>query len=871
MMNTMKKRRKRILTVFLSVAMVVCCISLTGTPACALIEGYAFELEVDAPIEGVNKFRLEKQDIVTDKCGIGIRADNAGVDVTAGTVQATTIGVKEWLKNRSYGKLRVSKIMGDAYTKCALGADVESGTSEIQVGSVDVGMIREENEHRSAIDVSTGIDSEVSMTVSDEVNVTTEDTGAYISGIRSYANGSNTIKLEKPVTMMNGEYAVKMENSGEGTSTMDLDAVNATNVGKKGNYNYAAVNAINDGQDFNLNMGNLVCKGDTFVGLRARNTGSDSLLCNTTIEAKDISVESTDGMYGGYALDGSMETESGEMKLRTGDLSAPGYGVNFTADRGSRISLETGDITGAKRNVLKSSGSISAFFGNITSPEQGLNLSNYLRDNLEHTGYADAGYLSVQAKSITAKEAEAVCIDSLDSDMKIGLVVRGDMVSEKSDGIVLPGNGASNVVVGGTISAGKSIIRGSEFGYRSMDLTAWKLVNGTADGNANMFELSSGGGNYEDFADKVNYIVRAADGITVTKKNGDTLEEKHGYSVAHKGDKLYVSAEDMTSCQKLVNGTGAGQEDLQEDDNGYFFIVKAGGGIDFRIADNHDYRFKQFAWIGDDKTGYTAVQAAYECARISEHKTTEQVDVTETVSKATFTEDGFTRYTATVEAADSLDGQLHTEFKDAKAVSRVDTVKLAKTSYTYTGKAIQPAVTIADANGAFPPGNYSVKYAKNKNVGTATATVTLNGKNYTGTRNLTFKITKAANPLKIKAKTAVFKKSAKGRNGTLKKTEKLSVTKVIKFIKKGQGKVTYKKVGVTYTKAKSVKMSKKALKKYKKKAAKKITINAKTGKVTMKKGLKKGAYKVKAKVKAAGNANYNPSAWKTVTFKIKIK
>ena len=30
-------------------------------------------------------------------------------------------------------------------------------------------------------------------------------------------------------------------------------------------------------------------------------------------------------------------------------------------------------------------------------------------------------------------------------------------------------------------------------------------------------------------------------------------------------------------------------------------------------------------------------------------------------------------------------------------------------------------------------------------------------------------------------------------------------------------------------------------------------------------------YKVKVKVKAAGNTNYKASAWKTVTFTIKVK
>ena len=59
--------------------------------------------------------------------------------------------------------------------------------------------------------------------------------------------------------------------------------------------------------------------------------------------------------------------------------------------------------------------------------------------------------------------------------------------------------------------------------------------------------------------------------------------------------------------------------------------------------------------------------------------------------------------------------------------------------------------------------------------------------------------------------------------------------------------------------------------KYKKGSGnKKILVNKKNGKITIKKGLKKGTYKVKVKVKAAGNASYDASTWKTVTFKIKV-
>ena len=134
------------------------------------------------------------------------------------------------------------------------------------------------------------------------------------------------------------------------------------------------------------------------------------------------------------------------------------------------------------------------------------------------------------------------------------------------------------------------------------------------------------------------------------------------------------------------------------------------------------------------------------------------------------------------------------------------------------------------------PAAYATKYVD-------TITVTGTGA-YTGTEKVTFKINKAANPLKVKAKTVKVKFSK-----LKKKAQKLKATNVVKFTKKGQGTLTYKKV----------------------KGNKKITINKKTGKVTIKKGLNKGTYKVKVKIQAKGNANYMASAFKTFTFKIIIK
>lgn len=107
-----------------------------------------------------------------------------------------------------------------------------------------------------------------------------------------------------------------------------------------------------------------------------------------------------------------------------------------------------------------------------------------------------------------------------------------------------------------------------------------------------------------------------------------------------------------------------------------------------------------------------------------------------------------------------------------------------------------------------------------------------------------WKIVKAANPLAIKGKTAVVK-----YGNLVKKNQVLSMTRLINFVKKGQGKIACAKAS----------------------GNKMIVYNKASQKVIVKKGLKKGAHLVKFKVKAAGNANVKPSAVKTVTCKIVVK
>jgi hypothetical protein len=68
---------------------------------------------------------------------------------------------------------------------------------------------------------------------------------------------------------------------------------------------------------------------------------------------------------------------------------------------------------------------------------------------------------------------------------------------------------------------------------------------------------------------------------------------------------------------------------------------------------------------------------------------------------------------------------------------------------TWTGSAIEPALTVMDGNRTLTPGtDYTVYYSNNLNAGTATVTLTGLG-NYTGTATGTFNIIRSAIPIEV--------------------------------------------------------------------------------------------------------------------------
>ena len=124
--------------------------------------------------------------------------------------------------------------------------------------------------------------------------------------------------------------------------------------------------------------------------------------------------------------------------------------------------------------------------------------------------------------------------------------------------------------------------------------------------------------------------------------------------------------------------------------------------------------------------------------------------------------------TITTPASTSKDGSIVVkcsncgDVKSTTTIAKIKSIALNKTSYTENGK-VQKATVVAkdSANKTIAASNYTVSYSNSnsKKPGTYTATVKFNGKNYTGTKKLTYKINAKA-PAKTTVKLSKAKKTS---------------------------------------------------------------------------------------------------------------
>ena len=136
--------------------------------------------------------------------------------------------------------------------------------------------------------------------------------------------------------------------------------------------------------------------------------------------------------------------------------------------------------------------------------------------------------------------------------------------------------------------------------------------------------------------------------------------------------------------------------------------------------------------------------------------------ITATAAEGTNYKSGSAKYTLTV-----VDGRT-----DISGLA----VSLSETSYTYDGKAKEPAVTVKNGDTTLTSGtDYTVSYSDNTNAGTATAKVTGAGK-YKGEKSVTFTINKAEAKLAFAGNSVTKKTTDAAFTNTLTKTTDGTVT-----------------------------------------------------------------------------------------------
>lgn len=144
-------------------------------------------------------------------------------------------------------------------------------------------------------------------------------------------------------------------------------------------------------------------------------------------------------------------------------------------------------------------------------------------------------------------------------------------------------------------------------------------------------------------------------------------------------------------------------------------------------------------------------------------------------------------------------------------------VTLAKTNYTYDGKAKTPSVTVKlDGKTLVLNTDYTVSYSNNIKAGTAIVTITGKGK-YTGSKTASFTITKAAEQkpaVSITCKKTVYKVAYGAKPFKINASSKSKMTFTsskpkIAAVNKSSGKVTVKNTGIAAITIKAGKVSKK--------------------------------------------------------------
>lgn len=321
--------------------------------------------------------------------------------------------------------------------------------------------------------------------------------------------------------------------------------------------NTVEVKANNTNGSVTENVGNInvttMYNAQKAYGILA--TATDGKLA--TVNANDVTVKVDINNNQSQTAVSAManEVNSGRINISTNKIESKGDGVFAVAYNGSKISITTGGIVTEGYGVEVESQTNSEV-------------------NLLVNGNIDANVLGL-------------LVNPTDDETNTGaanITVNGDVKASNGTGLHFMGSASTaDVLITGTISGDIGVSTDTQNwpNNGTNKLTVWKiesnhlLVTKIVGNNQGVVD--------DDFAKKINYIIRHHQNVLLKKPNGSLLDKIHGLSVAKEGERIIIGAVvDGVDIKKAFNN---GIEITTIDENGNFYMdVPRGGGINLTIT-----------------------------------------------------------------------------------------------------------------------------------------------------------------------------------------------------------------------------------------------------------------------------------------------
>ena len=368
-------------------------------------------------------------------------------------------------------------------------------------------------------------------------------------------------------------------------------------------------------------------------GIRIAGQGTDSSVAVGEICAyADVEFDFDEYDVVGIAVNAKT---GGKIKVNADRIESAGTGISAEVEDKAEFCVRTGDIMSARAGVYASAeaaGRIDVKTGDIVSEEVGMAILTH--DSITKANTADKELPSGPAfakadveniKSgttgmlITAEgtgSRSAVASGSIRSG-KDGLnvyvsngadaeiVIDGNVIAEDGAGIYVSSDEYSlaDIIVTGEVVASEYAVmlkrvNSPVFTPDSFNIAVWKTT--LADGKAVSVSGMTGEVKQSDeeasgqAEDALLYILKVMqpEGVTVTlaDADGNSLDERGNYPVAHAGDRIFVKAEAEEGFEitDVLIGT-EDRESLECGEGGvYSFVVPRGGGVLISVETEED-------------------------------------------------------------------------------------------------------------------------------------------------------------------------------------------------------------------------------------------------------------------------------------------